>query len=151
MTVRLWSLQPGYLDGKGLVSLWRESLLARKVLQGQTHGYKNHPQLERFKATLRQLAAIDCYLHFIYDEAVKRGYHFDESKLGTRQQCFKIPVTDGQLNYELDHLKNKLRLRDLLRYQKVCTVKKPKAHPLFIVVDGGIEPWERMGKYNLTQ
>ena len=151
MSVRLWSLQPGYLDGKGLVSLWRESLLARKVLQGKTHGYKNHPQLERFRATLWPLAAIDCYLHFIYVEAVKRGYHFDESKLGARQQCINIPVTEGQLNYELNHLKKKLRLRDLLRYQKVCTVKKPKAHPLFTVVAGGIESWERVGKHNFTQ
>ncbi len=48
--MRLWSLHPSYLDAKGLVALWREGLLAQAVLSGQTHGYKNHPQLERFKS-----------------------------------------------------------------------------------------------------
>jgi hypothetical protein len=47
--MRLWSLHPAYLDSKGLVALWREGLLAKAVLKGQTKGYKNHPQLERFK------------------------------------------------------------------------------------------------------
>lgn len=32
--MRLWSLHPSYLDAVGLVALWREGLLARKVLQG---------------------------------------------------------------------------------------------------------------------
>ncbi len=48
--MRLWSLHPAYLDSKGLVALWREGLLAKAVLNGQTKGYKNHPQLERFKS-----------------------------------------------------------------------------------------------------
>ena len=34
--MRLWSLHPSYLDAVGLVALWREGLLARKVLQVQT-------------------------------------------------------------------------------------------------------------------
>jgi len=33
--MRLWSIQPKYLDGKGVVALWRESLLAQKVLKGE--------------------------------------------------------------------------------------------------------------------
>jgi len=48
--MRLWSLHPKYLDSKGLVALWREGLLAKKVLEGGTKGYRNHPQLERLKA-----------------------------------------------------------------------------------------------------
>ena len=47
--MRLWSLHPKYMDSKGLVALWREGLLARAVLKGQTNGYINHPQLIRFK------------------------------------------------------------------------------------------------------
>jgi hypothetical protein len=43
--MRLWSLHPSYLDGKGLAALWREGLLAKKVLENETKGYKNHPQL----------------------------------------------------------------------------------------------------------
>jgi hypothetical protein len=141
--VRLWCLHPGYLDARGLVSLWREGLLARKVLQDQTRGYKNHSQLERFKSHMQPVAALDCYLHYVYDEAVSRGYRFDAGKLGPNRQCSKILVTDGQLEYELNHLKTKLKLRNLSRYQTICTVKEPRAHPLFRVVEGGIESWEK--------
>ena len=49
--MRLWSLHPSYLDSIGLVALWREGLLARKVLLGQTKGYTHHPQLIRFRET----------------------------------------------------------------------------------------------------
>ncbi len=40
--MRLWSLHPKYLDVKGLVRAWREGLLARKALGGETKGYRNH-------------------------------------------------------------------------------------------------------------
>jgi len=46
--MRLWTLHPKYLDARGLVALWREALLAQKVLRGATRGYKHHPQLRRF-------------------------------------------------------------------------------------------------------
>jgi hypothetical protein len=47
--MRLWSLHPKYLDRAGLLAVWREGLLAQQVLMGNTKGYKNHPQLNRFK------------------------------------------------------------------------------------------------------
>ena len=108
--MRLWSLHPGYLDARGLVALWREGLLARKVLQHQTKGYKNHPQLDRFNAHLQPMVAMDCYLRYVYEEAVRRGYHFDVAKIGPKQQCPKITVTDRQLKYELNHLKTKIEI-----------------------------------------
>ena len=43
--MRLWSLHPKYLDPAGLVALWRETLLARAVMNGATRGYQHHPQL----------------------------------------------------------------------------------------------------------
>jgi hypothetical protein len=141
--MRLWSLHPGYLDARGLVALWREGLLARKVLQDKTKSYKNHPQLDRFNAHLQPTVAIDCYLRYVHEEAVRRGYKFDIGKIGPKQPCSKIPVTDGQLKYELNHLKTKLRLRDLSRYKRIIAVKKTQAHPLFKVIMGGIESWER--------
>ena len=60
--MRLWSLHPKYLDSQGLVALWRETLLAQAVLRGETRGYRNHPQLERFKNHSATLAAISHYL-----------------------------------------------------------------------------------------
>ena len=38
--MRLWSLHPRYFDSKGLTAAWREALLARAVLTGQTRGYR---------------------------------------------------------------------------------------------------------------
>lgn len=43
-------MHPRYLDRQGLTSCWREGLLAQKVLTGTTRGYRNHPQLERFRS-----------------------------------------------------------------------------------------------------
>ncbi|MBZ0070206.1 MAG: pyrimidine dimer DNA glycosylase/endonuclease V, partial [Gammaproteobacteria bacterium] len=40
--MRLWSLHPRYLDPQGLVALWREALLAKAVLRGETRGYTQH-------------------------------------------------------------------------------------------------------------
>src|SRR5512137_2853756 len=98
--MRLWSLHPCYLDAKGLVALWREGLLARAVLAGQTRGYRHHPQLERFRSSANPVAALDCYLWPVYEEAVQRGYRFDAGKLGQKIKCTRILVTAGQLCYE---------------------------------------------------
>lgn len=93
--MRLWSLHPSYLDAKGLVALWREGLLAKTVLNGQTKGYKKHPQLERFKASPDPIAAINAYLWGVYNEAERRRYNFDHKKLDSIQTCEPILVSTG--------------------------------------------------------
>ena len=142
--MRLWSIHPGYLDAKGLVACWREGLLARKVLQGATKGYRNHPQLNRFKGQIDPVETIDIYLFAIYDEATKRGYKFQREKIGHQILGYKIAITDGQLRYEFDHLKKKLRDRDKKKYDEVANVSDPEPHPLFRVVNGEIETWEKL-------
>ena len=92
--MRLWSIHPAYLDPAGLTACWREGLLARKVLLNQTTGYRNHPQLARFRHCTNPSAAIDTYLHGICDEAHRRGYRFDRNKLGTDDPALQITVTD---------------------------------------------------------
>jgi hypothetical protein len=64
--MRLWSIHPKYLDTKGLVALWREALLAQAVLARETSGYRNHPQLNRFRQTSDPLGAISTYLWGVY-------------------------------------------------------------------------------------
>ena len=71
--MRLWSFDPKYLDSIGLVALWRESLLAKKVLQGKTKGYVNHPQLKRFKDSNNAIQGINFYLFQVLNEAIERG------------------------------------------------------------------------------
>src|SRR5215469_13636323 len=72
--MRLWTIHPKHLDAKGLVALWREALLAQKVLQGRTRGYRHHPQLFRFQATRNPAATIASYLAVVHEESVRRGY-----------------------------------------------------------------------------
>ena len=140
--MRLWSIHPEYLDAKGLVALWREGLLAQKVLQGETAGYRNHPQLVRFRNTRNPLGAIATYLRAIFDEAERRGYHFNSDKIINRRLRSTLPVTDGQLGYEFQHLLNKLKQRDREIYMRIRNTKQIKAHPLFSVQAGKIESWE---------
>ncbi len=140
--MRLWSIHPSYLDAKGLVALWREGLLAQKVLQGQTKGYRNHPQLVRFKNTKNPLGAIADYLRGVLDEADNRGYNFDRSKIINKQFRGTIPVTSGQLTYEFKHLSTKLKTRDNELYLKLIKIEKIECHPLFNVIHGDVEDWE---------
>ncbi len=142
--MRLWSLHPQYLDSKGLVALWREGLLARAVLAGQTQGYRHHPQLERFRAAADPLAAIEAYLWEVVAEAERRGYRFDRSKLAPQRNVPPLPVTEGQLAYEWEHLLAKLAVRDPVRWQALQG-QRPRPHPLFVVVPGDVAPWERTG------
>lgn len=145
--MRLWSLHPYYLDSKGLVAVWREALLAQKVLLGQTKGYKNHPQLWRFKNSSYPLAAIAYYLAVIQQEATQRHYQFDKTKILSEDInediIEQIPVTDQQINYEWQHLQAKLAIRDMVRYHAHQIVITPKQHPLFTVIVGEIEQWEK--------
>lgn len=141
--MRLWSIHPKYLDRIGLVALWREGLLAQKVLLGRTKGYKSHPQLFRFRACRHPVAAIGCYLKEVAREAERRGYCFDASKIATAKPCRKMKVTQGQIDYEWKHLMKKLKARDTAHYRKLSPLVRPQPHPLLRPVSGGIEDWER--------
>ncbi len=144
--MRLWSIHPRYLDAKGLVALWREALLAKKILEGKTKGYKNHPQLVRFKRYRDPILAICSYLHWVMEEGERRGYNFDKRKFSLKSPLKEaIPVGKGQLKFEFQHLCKKLKERDEKKYREICRRKpSPLApHPLFYVKKGAIEKWER--------
>jgi len=111
--MRLWSINPCYLDSKGLVALWRESLLAQScLLKGEytvcshckgesvnwiegtcpicmTRGkiktpYYNHPQLIRWKQ--KPIESLKNYLYCIYEEAKNRQYNFDVTKINLKHE-----------------------------------------------------------------
>jgi Pyrimidine dimer DNA glycosylase len=140
--MRLWSLHPKYLDSKGLVALWREGLLARAVIKGETKGYRNHPQLTRFKDQENPVQYIDSYLMTVYKESKQRSYNFNRNKIGPDFTVSKINVTTGQIQYELGHLRSKLKIRDHLKYIELMKTNEPDTNPIFVVVEGEIEPWE---------
>lgn len=141
--MRLWSLHPKYLDPRGLVALWREALLAQAVLRGETRGYRNHPQLERFRNHSAPLAAISLYLRAIHAEAGTRGYSFDESKIRRARKAVTLTVTSGQMAHEWAHLLAKLRERSPALHRQWLTTGELEAHPMFAVRAGEVEPWER--------
>src|SRR5690606_6931860 len=137
------SLHPKYLDPQGLVALWREALLAKAVLRGETRGYTCHPQLERFKAHPQPRFAINAYLAAVHAEAVERGYSFNRSRIGPVRAVRTIPVSSGQLAHEWRHLLGKLSARSptvLARHGGVLT---PGWHPLFRPQPGPVASWER--------
>ena len=146
--MRLWSIHPRYLDSKGLVALWREGLLAKKVLEGKTKGYKNHPQLERFKNFKDPILAINSYLFYVLKEAKLRNYKFNEKKLKIDGKILykKIPVTEGQIKFEFRHLLSKLKRRDKRHYRFLLKLKKggkTLTNPIFYQIKGKKEKWEK--------
>jgi hypothetical protein len=143
--MRLWSLHPRYLDGRGLVAVWREALLAQAVLSGRTKGYRRHPQLDRFRAEPRPIDCIGMYLQGVLVEANSRGYAFVAGRINRAGGSGRVVVvTRGQLDYEWRHLRQKLAARDPDWLAKLGKVTRPRAHPLFRVVPGDVESWERV-------
>ena len=141
--MRLWTVHPQYLDAKGLVAAWREALLAQKVLSGGTRGYTRHPQLERFRAQAEPVHALAAFLTCIAEEAKRREYTFDESKIFVCNFTGQMEETSGQLLYEWKHLKSKLRARAPNLYRKFRSVPTPVPHPLFRIVPGDVRTWEK--------
>ena len=133
-----------YLDWMGLGAQWREGLLAQKVVQGQTKGWKNHPQLNRFKEHPEPLQAAGFYLREIHTEATKRGYNYDLSKiLEPTESIDTILITNGQLDYEFKILMERLKRRAPETYTHNLVVEKVLPHPLFRVHTGLPEKWEK--------
>lgn len=143
--MRLWTLHPKYLDSKGLVALWRESLLAQAVLMGRTKGYKSHPQLARFKNQARPVEALGLYLNGILAESKARGYTFSENRILTscnEKSC--ITEAQGQLDYEWLHLLRKVQIRNPSWFDNIKNITSIDAHPIFSIIPGEIQHWENV-------
>ncbi len=143
--MRLWSIHPKYLDSIGLIALWRESLLAKNVLENKTKGYREHPQLSRFKILKSPLIAINVYLSYVLEESIKRKYNFDKTKVNLNMVNTKtITVTDKQLECEFQHLLRKLKERSPEDYKRIKDTKNIECNPLFTIIKGPIEKWEKL-------
>jgi hypothetical protein len=81
----------------------------------------------------------------MYQESLQRRYDFDISKIAQKVEQQRIQVTRGQLAYEMEHLKGKLKQRSEADFNKIKTVRIIKTHPMFDVVAGKVEDWEKIG------
>jgi hypothetical protein len=148
--MRLWTIHPKYLDAKGLVALWREALLAQRVLQGLDARLPASPQLSRFLATRQPAAALAGYLAVVHQEASRRGYSFDAGKIGRDRFRDRIVEMKDQLLYEWEHLQRKLAARNPARLRDGRPVAAPEPQ-LFRIVRGKVRAWQKVRVGNATK
>ena len=99
-------------------------MLARAILKGKIKGFKNHPQLIRFKKYEKPIKAINSYLFYVFIESQNRGYNFDKSKIRILKLKNIIHVTEGQIKFEFEHLLKKLEIN---KSKRVAEQKKKNA------------------------
>jgi len=51
-------------------------------------------------------------------------------------------VKSEQIKHEFEHLKDKLKKRDIKAYQEIKTVQYPEVNPLFILTEGDVKNGE---------
>jgi len=73
---------------------------------------------------------------------LKRGYHFNKTKINSNRLTSKIEVKSEQIKHEFEHLKDKLKKRDIKAYQEIKTVQYPEVNPLFILTEGDVKNGE---------
>ena len=158
-TMRMWSISPIYIGGfpffvgkkesdyHALVALWKESIQAINVIKNKA-GYFNHSGLTRFKKTGQPLNALAEYLRPIYKHATENcHYNFNKELIPDLYYKEKIPVTKGQIEYEFDFYLGKLynrKKKSLLKKLANIDINDIKIHPLFYLIEGQIENWERI-------
>ncbi len=114
------------------------------MLVGRTRGYTRHPQLQRFAEHAAPLDAVGAYLTAVAEEASARGYRFDASKIDRPSaQAAPITATTGQIEHEWRHLGAKLAARNPDWHARWGAAGQPATHPLFTVVPGPVQDWER--------
>lgn len=142
--MRIWSIHPVNLDTKGLCGAWRELLGAIKSCDPSV-GYSRHSQLIRWRNATDSIEMMrNALAHYgltLYQEAKRRKYHFNVNKLKPYLIAPKpiLPVNVGQFEYEWEFLRKKC----LTRNPDWVMIKK-EVNPMFVLRDGGIEPWEHI-------
>ena len=102
-------------------------MLAQKVLKGETKSHENHPRLKKSKAHPHSQYAIANYLVEIWKESKRREYNFNKEKIGYTKIVEKIPITQSELRYEFDLLRDGTKKRTPSRHKDLLSVKKSNA------------------------
>ena len=87
---------------------------------------------------------MSAYLRPIWSEATQRGYAFNAAKIFHAEgSAAPVAVSDGQRDYEWQHLRGKLEQRSPQVLAQWAAVPVPELHPLFQLEPGPIATWER--------
>lgn len=142
--MRLWSFCPSHLDDFALRRLWRDGLLALRILKGERPGRAHDRQLDRWREHGTPILALTDYLWAVHRAAARHGRKFDARLLSPlpRTKPVTIPVRAGQVAAEFQLFLNRLRRRDIQEHEARRAIAPKPASP-FHVVPGELEPWEK--------
>lgn len=148
--MRLYSFHPKYLDNVGLSRQINEGVLGLKALSGQQKMWQNHPQLDRFKKMtgLHPQKTYQLYmLPVIHEWRIRKLAGISVMLPEPKPTPKLMNVTIEQIKYEWIHYINKLcsqKNRDLELGKRLNLIPVPDPHPLFEIIDGEIEQWEKI-------
>ena len=111
--LRLWTVDPSFLDLKGILAQWNESLIIRKVLRGETKGWKKHPAVRDvlLYCSKNSIDFLNNYIEKIYEEGRKRKINFKEKYLEKHQKTLgEVPEKKVISDYRI--LREKLLKRN---------------------------------------
>ena len=77
------------------------------------------------------------------DAASSAGASAAENESATETTAAPITATTGQIEHEWRHLGAKLAARNTDWHARWVAAGQPAAHPLFTVVPGPVQDWER--------
>ena len=142
--MRLWSFHPKYLDNIGLSRAINEGISGYKALTKQQKMWQNHSQLTRFKKSTYPEDNLKIYLLSLIIEKSNRNIEVLGLPLFNNTTRELLNVTEGQLIYEWNHFIKKVKERNPEHYKKISSIIIPEPHPIFKVISGSIEEWEKV-------
>ena len=158
--MRLWSINPAFLDNIALRACWANAVLARNTIRAPSAAYAKHSPLLRFNhgdgmraillymSIIRRVCRNKC-VHYnredhFCDNELQQMVDADADQINPEDV---IQVSHMQLKYEYALLQSRLYWRNRRQY---CRNKKNLhragfwfQNELFEMYEGDIEPWER--------
>lgn len=131
--MKLWSIHPKYLDKDTLFSCWEEALKVKTIIENRSR--ESNLQVSKFKQCDNPLAQINTYLYYLLQEALKRGYKLDSSKISFGLTIFskKIVIPRIQADFEFNILLKTMKSKNQKQNRRFKSLKNIEPHPLFKV------------------
>ena len=120
-----------------------------KCFAWKAKGYRNHPQLMRFKITHNPSAAIACYLKKTPKRLIEEIIISTKPRSSTWSLKSIFLLRTGKSNTSSSIYCIKLKNRDQNLYEKFKNTTEIELHPLFYSVTVDVEDWEIHSIYHI--